>query len=196
MISSIWGISRRVSAMRAGTSMRARMGPITKPMKRSMAVQSAPQLTWRKFNAHNELLVMAATRPAITAATTHRPRIGMIGPDVSAGGTTSSTGALMTTSSTALTWPQQSEPKQGRRYPFSCRLSTEIVGAIQPPATKRRAPWQVPWGSLSLPGIHWRGQGGDGAGRSDRRGLVWHAHWEGWPRCLQHDRVGRPGYLA
>ncbi len=46
MITSIFGMKRFVNSTRAGTGSMRRIGPITKPTKRSIDVHSAPPTTW------------------------------------------------------------------------------------------------------------------------------------------------------
>jgi hypothetical protein len=53
-------ISRRTEM-----STRRRIGPITKPMNRSMPVHSTPQMTWTKLRNQRSWLTIAA---AITAS--------------------------------------------------------------------------------------------------------------------------------
>src|SRR5579875_658159 len=78
IISISLGMRRVASSTRAGTGKRPRMGPSTKPRKRSSVVQIPPDTTWKKSRDQRALVAMAATKPASTAATAYRPRSGTI----------------------------------------------------------------------------------------------------------------------
>src|ERR1700751_124033 len=78
MIRTIFGISRVVISIRAGTESLLRIGPRTKPRKRSMIVQAAPNATWKKVSGQSSLTAIATTRAAKTIATGISPRRGTI----------------------------------------------------------------------------------------------------------------------
>ena len=64
MISTIFGISRVVSSIRAGIDSRPMIGPSTNPRNRSMIVHAAPPATCRNSSGHSLLAAM----PAISSA--------------------------------------------------------------------------------------------------------------------------------
>src|ERR1700744_1299625 len=78
MIRTIFGISLVVILIRAGTAILPRIGPSTKPRKRSMIVQAAPKATWKKVSGQSSLTAIATTRAAKTIATGMSPRRGTI----------------------------------------------------------------------------------------------------------------------
>src|SRR6202012_676325 len=78
MIRTIFGISLVVISIRAGTASLPRIGPRTKPRKRSMIVQAAPKATWKKVSGQSSLTAIATTRATKTIATGINPRRGTI----------------------------------------------------------------------------------------------------------------------
>ena len=58
---SVFGVSRRTISRLTGTSTRRRIGPSTKPMKRSMPVHSRLVETWTKFSSQKLPSSMTAT---------------------------------------------------------------------------------------------------------------------------------------
>src|SRR5579875_1388233 len=78
MISSIFGISRRESSMRAGMESWAMIGPRTKPRNRSMPVHRPPPTTWKNSSAHRRLTATAATRLPRASTASGSPASGTI----------------------------------------------------------------------------------------------------------------------
>jgi len=78
MIRTIFGMKRVVNSILAGIDSRPRMGPITKPKKRSSAVQIPPLTTWKKSMAHSWLVAIVTTSPTRTTRRSGGPRKGTI----------------------------------------------------------------------------------------------------------------------
>jgi hypothetical protein len=73
MMKIIFGISRLMMARRAEISTRRMIGPMTKPINRSMPVHNRPATTWTKFRNHRSRLTMAHTMMA--SARAHQIRL-------------------------------------------------------------------------------------------------------------------------
>ena len=65
---SVLGVNRRMNARRAGIGIVRTSGPTTKPMKRSMPVQSTPDITCTKFSSQTLSIAMMMASAANAAA--------------------------------------------------------------------------------------------------------------------------------
>src|SRR5579859_3102941 len=78
MITTIFGISRVVISIRAGTDSRPRIGPMISPMNRSTIVHDAPPTTWKKSIGHFLFAAIAITSRTTTSAAATMPVRGTI----------------------------------------------------------------------------------------------------------------------
>src|SRR3954471_12688768 len=98
MMSNSFGMRRVVSSTRAGIPRRPRIGPRTKPRKRSNEVHRPPAATWKNSSAHSLFATIAATSATRTTATTGRPRSGTTWKSGRGGAATAAAGASSATS--------------------------------------------------------------------------------------------------
>ena len=108
MISSIFGISRVVNSIRAGTDIRPMIGPSTSPRKRSMIVHAAPNATWKNVSGQSLLTAIATIRATSTIATSTRPARGTIwksGTATRGGGAVASASCDGAGIATSVIWP-------------------------------------------------------------------------------------------
>ena len=80
MTSIIFVMRPLEKTIRAGMSSRRMVGPMMKPMRRSVLIHRAPAKTWKKSSPYPEFLAIVTTSATRTAASTAMPHNGTNGP--------------------------------------------------------------------------------------------------------------------
>src|SRR3954447_24655989 len=126
-------MKRFENSTRAGGGIDRRIGPTTKPTKRSIAVQSPPPTTWQKTSPQRASRAIATTTPMSTSATIGSALRGTISNGWA-------TGASAATALIAETLCQSEALFEhlglAQRLPVSCQLANE-------PCRPRAPPWST-----------------------------------------------------